>query len=600
MPTDSQLQNTVDPLNGLNPQQLEKRLRRWRYACSVDSGTTPSDPVNQTDAIAARSSASDHSDFDALPPIAPNAVNEKQVVPVESEAETSRSPHAVSNETRSAHFNRRSLLKGGTALAAGLAVAGPLQALMANRIRGGGTTDSPYGAAVPVADESTGLELLQLPPGFRYRSFGWLGDPMLDGTPTPGNHDGMGVIRQYGPYLILARNHENTQSDGNSTSFVSGAIEYSPEGPGGCTNLVFNTLTGEWVAAYPTLSGTNRNCAGGPTPWGTWLTCEESFNFSNNETQRHGYVFEVGPFGSNAQPIPAMGRFSHEAVAFDPRTGIIYETEDGPSIGPFSEPAAGNGIPADMGSGFYRFIPNVPRFLRMGGKLQMARVKGIDNFDFTNVGCDGTVYDLEWVDIDVPDPDLNQGESSCFMQGYAKGGAIFRRLEGCWHGNGRIYVVSTDGGPQTPDGSNGNGEGIVFEYLPPRGRSRNNGGQLKVIYASPAAAALENPDNITVGPRGGLLLCEDNSGGAFNDAERLIGLTPDGKAFTFAVNNVNFTGSGLGPYSRTESGRTYDSDERQTEWAGATFSYDGQWLFVNIQDPGITFAITGPWENGPL
>jgi hypothetical protein len=74
----------------------------------------------------------------------------------------------------------------------------------------------------------------------------------------------------------------------------------------------------------------------------------------------------------------------------------------------------------------------------------------------------------------------------------------------------------------------------------------------------------------------------------------------DGSVFTFAENNLDFTASGLGTYTRSESGARYRSDFRQNEWAGVCFDQTGEWLFVNIQTPGVTFAITGSWGAGPL
>jgi secreted PhoX family phosphatase len=124
----------------------------------------------------------------------------------------------------------------------------------------------------------------------------------------------------------------------------------------------------------------------------------------------------------------------------------------------------------------------------------------------------------------------------------------------------------------------------VFEYDP---RDET----LKVIDDAPNAETVDNPDNITVTPRGGLLLCEDAAGNGFTEGERLVGLTLHGQAFTFAMNNINLTSD----YNEVVAG-----DYRQSEWAGACYSPDGRWLFVNIQTPGVTFAITGPWGEGPL
>jgi len=241
-----------------------------------------------------------------------------------------------------------------------------------------------------------------------------------------------------------------------------------------------------------------------------------------------------------------MGRFVHEAIAVDPSTGIVYETED-------NRPA-----------GFYRFIPRRKRALAEGGRLQMLAVKDRPNYDTRTGQKVGAPLSAEWVDI--PDPDPAEADTvplAVYNQGRERGGAIFTRLEGCWHGKGSIYFTSTNGGDK--------GLGQVWEYRP----EGDAGGRLTLIFESPGAELLRAPDNLCVSRRGGLVICEDNGEGPL-----VRGLTPRGLIFDFARNIV-------------------PGFERM-EFAGATYSPDGQTLFVNIQNPGLTFAIWGPWKEGAL
>lgn len=485
-----------------------------------------------------------------------------------------------------------------TVTGAGALWVGSLQEFAVRKAFGDTAGGSPYGPVSPKADETTGLRLLQLPDGFRYWSYSWTGDVMSDGVMVPPLHDGMAVVdewhgdnddddherwgnhgrrsdgddddedaerddvrRRNSGHLILVRNHE--AAVGVPYVVAKPEITYAADGAGGTTNLMFDARQGKWLRAWSSLAGTQRNCAGGVTPWGTWITGEETTNIG------HGWHFEVGPLKGNPKPLVSMGRFSHEADMVDPRTGYVYETED-----------------ADL-CGFYKFVPHRRGRLHSGGRLYMLRVKGKPHADLGLSYPVGTSWSVEWVRIDDP----TAAEKSCYNQGAEKGGATFRRLEGAWWGDGTGYFLSTNGGAAVVPGSPANaGEGQVFEYDP-------RGERLTLIYESPNAEALENPDNITVTPRGGLLLCEDNAGINAVRSERLIGLTLNGQTFVFAINNINFTEPGFGA---PPSPLILPNDYRTQEWAGACYSPDGRWLFVNIQTPGVTFAITGPWGRGPL
>jgi secreted PhoX family phosphatase len=456
-------------------------------------------------------------------------------------------------------INRRAFLTNGAAVAGGVAMATPFKALLAkeqnssarsNGDRGRRSCSPDYGPLSPVRDQTTGLPLLMLPEGFEYLSLGWTGEPMSDGTLTPGAHDGMAAFQGRKGVIRLVRNHE---LDGPGTPFTT--VAYDGRARGGTTTLEFDTREGRLIGSWPSLSGTVRNCAGGVTPWGSWLTSEETTSGPTvgGLTQPHGYNFDVSVFGvSNPIPLKAMGRFSHEAVAVDPDTGIVYETEDATPCG------------------FYRFVPNVRGDLAAGGTLEMLAIEGTRNYN-TGIGqVPEEPLDVIWVPIGNPDPIA--GQPSVYAQGALLGGAAFVKLEGAWWSQGKAYFVSSSGGNA--------GQGQIWEYEP-------CSETLSLVFESPAAEVLNAPDNICASPRGGFILCEDGSGTEF-----LHGLTVDGNIFKFAQNIVDLRAP--------NSSHGFSNDYRGSEFAGATYSPDGRWLFVNVQSPGITFAITGPWRNGAL
>ena len=483
-------------------------------------------------------------------------------------------------------IDRRRFLQGAAGAATAIAVGGPFQGFTAMAANAKGRDRQNTLRAVP--DLRDGKVRLWLPEGFQYRSFHDTDLPagsfvtLDDGTRLPGRHDGMGAFRLANENVMLVRNHEINGPV--SAAFGAGAPYDNHAGSG--TTSVEVTLHGEVVRSFTSLNGTQMNCSGGIMPWGSWVTCEETvngpdvgpdFTGASNVTleQRHGFIFEVPAGGqSNREPITAAGRFAHEAVAFDPREGVLYLTEDN------------FGFP----SGFYRYVPstNPVRTGKLGndGQLQMLAVVGHPNIHLEAAGVAGTTYDVEWVDIADPNPTFpytpglpapttnNDAISFVGNQGRALGAAHFSRLEGAVYDRGVVYWTSTQGGGVAetgPDtvGGYGNGHGQVWSFDP---RAQ----QLRLVYQSPGPDVLDFPDNVTTSPRGTLILCEDNT----ND-NYLRGLTRKGELFDVALNRlVSITGV----------------DRSGDEFAGSTFSPGGETLFVNVQaSRGITFAIWGPW-----
>lgn len=475
-------------------------------------------------------------------------------------------------------MDRRHFLKQSTAAVGGIVTSVTLSALSAHSAWAGkraaqssGTpkTSMPYGPLKRTRDQN-GVEVLALPEGFQYVTFSKSGQVMSDGFVTPRNHDGMTCLPLEKGIVRLIRNHEIGKSPGNSNLDLTGpeATRYDPQGKGGCVTLDFDIRRKQLVRDFISLNGTIVNCAGGLAYQDAgWLSCEEIvYGPERGFDKPHGFTFLV-PKDANhpvqARPITAMGRFKKEAAVADNSNGIVYQTED------------------DLDeSGFYRFLPSNPADLTAGGTLQMLAVSNFPNYDTRSSQVVGTRLSTEWVTIDDPNPETLSSTTSCFAQGYAKGGTRFRRLEGIYRGDANsIYFTSTNGGDVR------RGQLWQFTHL---GMSN---GTLELIYESPGSKVLDSPDNICVSPNGAILMCEDDASfdgdtdplaKGIRNVNRLIAIGQEGIPSVFAVNVFN-----------------------DSELAGVCFSPDGEILFVNVfgdKTPGsaMTCAIWGPWSNGPL
>lgn len=408
--------------------------------------------------------------------------------------------------------------------------------------------------------------VLDLPDGFSYKIISKEGDLMNDGFLVPGLADGMATFQGENGKVIIIRNHEVSLGDNGHGAFgkdLSLLDRLSPENfydygqgrfpcLGGTTTMVFDQNSEEVEKTFLSLVGTIRNCAGGSTPWNSWITCEEDVSIANDKLEKnHGYNFEVPATAevslTDPVPISGMGRFNHEAVCVDPQSGIVYQTED-----------RSDGL-------IYRYLPNSRGRLHDGGRLQVLVLKDKDRQDTRNWKAPYHIetnveYATQWLDIDgidSPDDDLRH-------RGKDMGAAVFARGEGMWFGDNELYFACTNGGRKK--------NGQVFRYQPSKKEGqpgeKDIPGKLTLFIEPNNTDLVQSCDNVTVAPNGHLILCEDRS------TPRIVGVTTEGKLYHVAK-NVGY----------------------RSEFAGACFSPDGSTLFVNIQGPGLTLAINGLWNQ---
>ena len=274
---------------------------------------------------------------------------------------------------------------------------------------------------------------LRLPPGFTSRVVAKTGE-VVEGTGYMWHvfpDGGACFLTEDGGWIYTS----------NSEMLVVGRVS------GGVSALRFDA-SGNIVSAQRILEGTSVNCAGGPTPWHTWLSCEEV---------SRGQVWETDPWGEHP-PVarPALGVFKHEAVAVDPENGHLYLTED-----------EGEGC-------FYRFVPDTstpeghPDL--HSGRLEVAEV-----------AADGAVT---WHAL--PDPQF-QGSVRCNAQ--VEAATHFSGGEGIWYHAGVIYFSTK-------------GDHHVRAY-------RVADARIDVIYDGSDTEGLHGVDNLTVSCCGDVLVAED-------------------------------------------------------------------------------------------
>jgi uncharacterized protein len=355
------------------------------------------------------------------------------------------------------------------------------------------------------------------------------GQPMTDGFRVPSLPDGMACFPGEAGKWILLRNHEVTRSYGLGAYSRGNAPPeaFDASAFGGVTRLVLDSQSLEVLSSNLILTGTLKNCSGGPTPWG-WLSCEE------NTERGHGYVFLCRKEADTVRAperITSYGRFVHEAVAFDPGTHTAYLTED------------------QSDACFYRFVPDSPHDA-FQGKLQALSVVGSPRLSTKDLEV-GQKLEVQWVEL----RDTDSEKDDLRRRGRDLGAASFRRLEGAFFGGGAVYFISTSGGKK--------GKGQVFRLTP------GDKDTLEVLAEGGGEDSLDCPDNVTLSPHGDVILAEDGSGSNY-----VRGLTRDGHVYDIARNAVS-----------------------SFEATGICFSPDGNTLFLNLQNDGLTLAVRGPFAT---
>jgi len=416
---------------------------------------------------------------------------------------------------RRTDFNRRRFLHGGAQLAAYLALARVLSACDSGSDRASGA-----GRLAKVGALGAPLDIgIRIPEGFTARVIARAGE------------------RVAGTSL---RWHSDPDGGATFTTDDGGWIYVSNREflPGGVNAIRFDA-NGAIVDAYNALPGalTRINCSGGATPWKTWLSGEE---------YELGIVWECDPWGvQSATPLRALGTFAHEALAVDPETNIIYETED------------------ESDGRLYRFVPEAPnvggRPDLTRGRLQVMRVLA----EQAVVSAEGLLpaTKVEWLDVPRPNPVLGGVLSGRATRYQVADSTAFHGGEGIWHHEGMIYFTTK-------------GDRKVWAYDT---RQQTLAGVYDdSLYAEPV---LDSVDNIIVTPGGDLVIVEDKT----EANQQAVAISAEGEVFPL----IELAG------------------QHGSEVTGPAFSPDGRHFYFSSQrgpgadapagSAGITYCVTGPW-----
>jgi len=494
-------------------------------------------------------------------------------------------------------LTRRQLINRGSAIGAG-AVALSL-GLSTGETAGARPGESQGSTKLFPPLKASSKDLLALPAGFSYEVVAKAGVTSIhDGSgtiigKTPDRTDGTGVFKAERGYRLV-QNHELSPGATLPVPQVADTVYDTGVTGGGCT-IVEVSRAGRRRSEWVGISGTVSNCAGGVTPWGSWLSCEETEVKTGNiiAGQKleadHGFVFEVFPDRPSAQlpkPIKAWGRFSHEAVVVAPNRTQVYLTEDASSP---------NGLlyrwTAPDG---YRIQPRMANDLDGNqGALEALIVLAPDgsilpDLAYVTSAQIGRPFLTRWTGV----PDRQAATTSVRKQFSGSDVTRSKKLEGAWGTRNGLYFAASFAFAASDLPANAtkhDGQIWYYDYadetltlkayFPYNELLHTEGPNWEATLGDSLDLAFDGPDNVHVSPYGSLVIAEDG-----NTANHLFSWSEELGAQAIARNQIVLEQSSLG-------GNVY------AEMTGPTFTPDGSLLFANVQEPGHTFVIRGPWRK---